>query len=134
MAIGPLGQLHISVTDIDASVAFYRDTLGLPFLFQVPGQPMAFFQSGDVRLYLGRPENAAFTSKAVLYFRVDDIDAEQDRLADLGVHFAAHPHLVHRDGATEVWMSGFQDPDGHQLILMAERPISPDSPIAPVGS
>jgi catechol 2,3-dioxygenase-like lactoylglutathione lyase family enzyme len=122
MTIGPLAQLHISVTDLDRSVAFYRDTLGIPFLFQVPGQPMAFFQSGDVRLYLGRPENADFTSAVVAYFRVDDIDAEQDRLEGLGVEFAARPHLVHRDGTGELWMSGFQDPDGHQLILMTERP------------
>jgi len=122
MALDRISQVHISVTDVDRSVSFYRDTLGVPFLFQVPGQPMAFFQAGDVRLYLGKPENADFTSKVVLYFQVEDIDAEQNRLATLGVPFAARPHLVHRDGDTELWMSGFQDPDGHQLILMAERP------------
>lgn len=38
-----IGQIHISVTDIDRAVSFYRDTLGMQFLFQVPGQPMAFF-------------------------------------------------------------------------------------------
>jgi catechol 2,3-dioxygenase-like lactoylglutathione lyase family enzyme len=36
MALGPVGQIHISVTDIDTSVAFYRDVLGIPLLFQVP--------------------------------------------------------------------------------------------------
>ena len=41
MALGPVGQIHISVTDIDTSVAFYRDVLGIPLLFQVPGMPMA---------------------------------------------------------------------------------------------
>ena len=55
MALGPVGQIHISVTDIDTSVAFYRDVLGIPLLFQVPDMPMAFFASGDVRLYLGVP-------------------------------------------------------------------------------
>ena len=43
MALGPLGQIHVSVTDLDRSVAFYRDVLGIEFLFRVPGQPMAFF-------------------------------------------------------------------------------------------
>ena len=55
MALGALGQVHISVTDVEASVAFYRDVLGMTHLFTVPGQPMAFFQSGEVRLYLGVP-------------------------------------------------------------------------------
>ena len=79
MAIGPVGQIHISVTDIDTSVAFYRDVLGIPLLFQVPGMPMAFFASGDVRLYLGVPESPEFRSKVVLYFTVTDIDAEYER-------------------------------------------------------
>jgi catechol 2,3-dioxygenase-like lactoylglutathione lyase family enzyme len=42
MALGPVGQIHISVTDIDTSVAFYQDVLGIPLLFQVPNMPMAF--------------------------------------------------------------------------------------------
>jgi catechol 2,3-dioxygenase-like lactoylglutathione lyase family enzyme len=59
MALGPLAQIHISVTDLDRSIAFYRDMLGIPLLFRVPGQPMAFFASGDVRLYLGIPSRRA---------------------------------------------------------------------------
>jgi predicted enzyme related to lactoylglutathione lyase len=122
MALGPVGQIGISVTDIDRSVAFYRDVLGVPFLFQVPHQPMAFFQAGDVRLYLGVPELEEFRSRVVLYFRVDDIDAEQARLGSLGVAFRDAPHVVHRDGGTALWMSFFTDPDGHHLVLMQERP------------
>ena len=80
MALGPVGQIHISVTDVERSVAFYRDMLGIPHLFTVAGQPMAFFASGDVRLYLGVPETENFTSRCVLYFRVEDIDAEVARL------------------------------------------------------
>lgn len=122
MALGPLAQLHISVTDLARSIAFYRDVLRIPFLFEVDGQPMAFFQSGDVRLYLGRPETPEFTSRVVAYFRVDDIDAEYERLLGLGVAFVDRgPHVVHRDGATELWMTGLQDPDGNHLVLMAER-------------
>ena len=85
MALGALGQVHISVTDIDASVAFYRDVLGMTHLFTVPGQSMAFFQSGDVRLYLGVPTSPEYRSQCVLYFNVDDLDAEVARLEGLGV-------------------------------------------------
>jgi predicted enzyme related to lactoylglutathione lyase len=121
MALGPLGQVHISVTDVDRSVAFYRDVLGMTHLFTVPGQPMAFFASGDVRLYLGRPESEEFWSRCVLYFRVDDIDAEFARLTTEGVAFAGRPHIVHRDGSTELWMADCRDPDGHHIVLMQER-------------
>jgi catechol 2,3-dioxygenase-like lactoylglutathione lyase family enzyme len=122
MALGPVGQIHISVSDVDRSVAFYRDVLGMPLLFQVPGQPMAFFASGDVRLYLGVPTSPEFTSRCVLYFRVEDIDAEVSRLSDLGVQFRDAPQMAHRDAAHELWLAGLTDPDGHHVILMEERP------------
>lgn len=123
MAVGPVAQIHISVTDLDRSVGFYRDVLGIPLLFRVPGQPMAFFASGDVRLYLGVPETPEFTSRVVLYFRVDDINAEYERLAAQEVAIEP-PHVVHRDGTTELWMASFTDPDGQHLLLMQERPAS----------
>jgi catechol 2,3-dioxygenase-like lactoylglutathione lyase family enzyme len=121
MAVGPVAQIHISVRDVDRSVQFYRDVLGVPFLFRVPNQPMAFLQSGDVRLYLGTPERPEFTSKCVLYFRVADLDGEYTRLTEAGVVFLDVPHLVHRDAGTELWMVFLTDPDGHQLGLMQER-------------
>jgi predicted enzyme related to lactoylglutathione lyase len=124
MALGPVAQIHISVRDIDRSVAFYRDVLGIPLLFQVPGQPMAFFASGDVRLYLGVPESPEFASRCTLYFRVDDIDAEHARLAAAGVGMLGDPHVVHRDGTTELWMSVLRDPDGHNIALMQEREVA----------
>lgn len=113
--------MHVSVRDVDRSVEFYRDVLGMDFLFRVPGQPMAFFQSGDVRLYLGTPESPEFASKCVLYFRVDDLDAEYARLGDLGVKFLDEPHVVHRDAGGELWMVFLVDPDGHQIGLMQQR-------------
>ncbi len=122
MALGPLGQVHISVTDLDRSVAFYRDVLGIAHLFTVAGQPMAFFASGEVRLYLGVPTSPEYTSRCVLYFRVDDLDAEVARLDGLGAVVGDRPHLVHRDGSDELWMAGLTDPDGHHIILMHERP------------
>ena len=122
MAVGPVGQIHISVTDLDRAVEFYRDVLGIPLLFEVPGQPMAFFQSGDVRLYLGIPVTPAFQSKVTIYFTVEDIDAEYARLVSRGVAMTSPPHVVHRDAGTELWMVDFCDPDAHNLVLMQERP------------
>lgn len=122
MAVGPVGQIHISVTDLDRAIEFYRDVLGIPMLFRVPGQPMAFFQSGDVRLYLGVPESPEFRSKVVVYFTVDDIDAEYARLTAAGVAMAEAPRVIHRDQETELWVTWCTDPDGQHLALMQERP------------
>jgi predicted enzyme related to lactoylglutathione lyase len=120
MAVGALNQIHISVTDVERAVTFYRDVLGVPHEFTVPGQPMAFLRSGAVRLYLGVPESAEFTTRCVLYFTVDDIEAEAARLTAAG-YPVERPHLVHRDGPTELWMAGLRDPDGHHVILTEER-------------
>jgi len=120
MALGALGQIHVSVTDVEESVRFYRDTLGLAHLFTVPGQPMAFFQAGDVRLYLGVPETEEFRSHCVLYFRVDDVESEVARLRDADVP-VGDPHVAHRDATTELWLAGLTDPDGHHIVLMQER-------------
>lgn len=122
--ITSLGQIHVSVADLDRSIAFYRDVLGLEFLFRVPGQPMAFFRLGEVRLYLGAPESPEFRSKLVAYLTTDDLVAEHARLTAAGVAFVDEPHVVHRDGSSELWMTFFQDPDGHHLALMQERPLS----------
>jgi predicted enzyme related to lactoylglutathione lyase len=106
-------------------VAFYRDVLGIPLLFQVPEMPMAFFASGDVRLYLGVPESPEFRSKVVLYFTVSDIDAEYERLRDQhGLSFTGKPHVVHRDASGELWMTFTRDPDDHWIGLTQHRESS----------
>jgi predicted enzyme related to lactoylglutathione lyase len=92
-------------------------------LFQVPGQPMAFFNCGGVRLYLGRPESETFRSRPVLYYRVEAIDAAVASIAERGGEFTDQPHVVHRDETQELWMAGLKDPEGNAVILMEERAI-----------
>jgi catechol 2,3-dioxygenase-like lactoylglutathione lyase family enzyme len=121
--IRSIGQIHISVTDIDRAVEFYRDTLEMPFLFQVPGQPMAFFQCGEVRLYLGIPETTDFRTRSAHYYRVDSVDESYATLQSRGVEFRGKPHMVHNDGKHELWIAFFNDPDGNHLALMEERPV-----------
>jgi catechol 2,3-dioxygenase-like lactoylglutathione lyase family enzyme len=122
--LGTIGQIHISCTDLERSIAFYRDALGIPFLFEVPGQPMAFFDCDGVRLYLGKPESAEFRSQPVLYFRVDDLDEAHRALTERGVAFADEPHLIATMPDHELWMAFFKDPDGANLALMSERPLA----------
>ncbi len=118
-----IGQIHASVSDIDRAVAFYRDVLGVPFLFRVPGQPMAFFDCDGVRLYLGAPESEDFRSRVVLYFTVDDVDEAYATLKERGVQFLDAPHVVARMEDVELRMAFFRDPDGNNLAVMAEVPL-----------
>ncbi len=85
--IDAIGQIHISVEDVPRAVAFYRDTLGMTLLFEVPGQPMAFFDCGGIRLYLGTPETPGFNSNPMIYYRVESIQDAYDTLKDRGVEF-----------------------------------------------
>nr|WP_240942373.1 VOC family protein [Planosporangium thailandense] len=117
-------QIYIAVRNIYSSIGFYRDILGVPFLFKVPDQPVAYFQSGNVRLCLGKPESPAQATKALIYFPVDDLDAEYVRLSRIGLEFEQDPYLVRRSGLQEVRMAMLRDPDGHSIALVQERQVS----------
>ena len=120
VSLDTLGQIALTVGDVERATAFYRDTLGMPFLFGAPG--LAFFRLGDVRLMLSIPEGAdPRTMASPLYFRVGDIVATHAALAARGVEFIGPPHIVHRDATVELWMTFFRDPDGNLLALMEER-------------
>jgi len=115
-----VAQLLIPVADFEAGVAFYRDTLGIPFLFSAPPQ-MAFFNCGGVRLLVGvLPSGHEAQRGSAIYFRVADIHLVYGTLEAAGVHFTAKPHVVHRTESMQLWLAEFTDPDGNQLALMSE--------------
>ena len=115
-----VGQLLIPVEDLDRAIGFYRDTLGIQFLFAAPPQ-MGFFQSGNVRLLVGVPENNGPRQRgSMVYFRVADIQTVFQTLVQRGVIFHTPPHLVHKAPTSELWLTEFRDPDGNGLALMSE--------------
>jgi predicted enzyme related to lactoylglutathione lyase len=117
-----VGQLLIPVEDLERAIVFYRDRLGLRFLFSAPPQ-MSFFQAGNIRLLVGVPAADQPRQRgSVVYFKVANIHAVFHTLAERGVEFGASPHVVHRTPTTELWLTEFQDPDGNQLALMSESP------------
>lgn len=123
LAAATLGQLLIPVSNLEQATAYYRDTLGIPFLFSAPPQ-MSFFQTGNVRLLVGVHEDGATDQRSsMIYFRVDDIHSVHDGLVSRGVKFGSAPHLVHRASTYELWLADFTDPDGNPLALMCEVPI-----------
>lgn len=114
-----IGQIAVIVHDLERAVAFYRDVLGMRFLFQVPR--MAFFDCGGVRLMLGLPDRPEFDHPAsILYYQVDDIHAAHDALAEAGVAFEEKPHLVAKLADHDLWIGFFRDSEGNPVALMSE--------------
>jgi methylmalonyl-CoA/ethylmalonyl-CoA epimerase len=119
-----VAQILIPVEELDRAIAFYRETLGLTFLFAAPPQ-MSFFQSGNVRLLVGVPEAKGERRRgSTVYFKVADIQDVFETLKSRGVSFVASPHVVHRTPASELWLAEFEDPDGNPLALMGEMPVA----------
>jgi predicted enzyme related to lactoylglutathione lyase len=120
LSLSQIGQISIIIHDLDRAVEFYRDTLGMKFLFQVPPK-MAFFDCGGVRLYLGLPEEAEFDHpSSILYYKVDDIQSAWQVLRDRGAELKGEPHLVARMPDHELWIGFFKDTEGNTLALMSE--------------
>ena len=75
LASARIAQLLVPVDDLAKGVAFYRDVLGLPFLFEAPPQ-MAFFHCGGVRLLVGVPPAGQVAQRgSAIYFQVPEIVA-----------------------------------------------------------
>ena len=114
-----IGQISIRVHGVERAVGFYRDALGLEFLFDAG--PLAFLSCGDVRLMLTTPERDEFDhTSSTLYFRVADIHAARNELVGRGVPFDDEPHLIAKMPDHELWMSFFRDPDRNLHGLMSE--------------
>ena len=119
--IARIGQIAVTVRDLERATAFYRDTLELPFLFAVPN--LAFFDCGGVRVMLGAAENAEQErASSIIYYVVRDIHQSAARLASRGARMEGEPHLVAPMPDHDLWMCFFRDPDGHLWGLMSERP------------
>jgi len=111
-------QIAVLATDVARATAFYRDVLGMRFLFDVPPR-MAFFDCGGVRLMLSTPEGDS-GGTSIVYYRVADIHAAYDTLTARGVRFIDEPHLLARMPDHDLWLAEFRDSEDHFLALMCE--------------
>ncbi len=115
-------QISMCAHDIDRATHFYRDTLGLPFLFSAP-PGLAFFDCAGVRLMLSAPEPGFDHPGSVVYFASEDIQKMHEILVSRGVVFRTEPHKIATLPDREVWLADFQDSEGNTLALMSEPPL-----------
>jgi lactoylglutathione lyase len=113
----------IYVSDMQRSVAFYRDVLGLPMKFTSPG--WTEFVTGDTTVALhrtgveklpphqGRPP----AGQAHLGFVVDDIQAAYEALKARDVYFSLPPEKQ----VTGNTLAVLHDPDGMGITIQ-QRP------------
>jgi len=121
LGISRLGQVAVNVQDVARATAFYRDVLGLKFLFSA-GQ-LAFFDCGGVRLMLDKPENKEFEHpSSILYFVVSDIQEAHQKLVHAGVRIFEVPRVIAPMPDHDLWMSFFRDTEGNVMALMSEVP------------
>ena len=118
-ALGPIGQVSLSVRDVARAERFYGEILGLRHIFTFGD--LAFFDAGGVRIYLHRKDAEDWRPGSILYFLVADIHATQQALAERDVEFSGAPHLIYTDDESgdEDWMTFFSDGEGNTLALMS---------------
>ncbi len=112
-------QISVNVVDIERAITFYRDTLGMKFMFQA-GQ-MAFFDCNGIRLMLSLPEKPEFNHPgSVIYYKVEDMRMVYEAFIERGVTFISEPHVVAKMEHLNIWMAFFRDTEGNTLALTSE--------------
>jgi methylmalonyl-CoA/ethylmalonyl-CoA epimerase len=115
-----IGQIAITVRDLERARSFYRDVLELEHLFDAP-PGLSFFDCGGVRLMLGVPESGEFDHPtSLLYLDVGSIEGGHAELASRGVRFERAPEQVADLGDRTLWLAFFRDSEDNMLALMSE--------------
>ncbi len=118
--VSEIGQIAIVVSDVAKATAFYRDVLGLKFLFGA-GPNLAFLQAGSVRIMLSTPQGHGEAGKnSILYFKVDDITTVHAAIVARGAKNERAPALTAKMPDHELWIGFVRDPDDNLVGLMSE--------------
>jgi catechol 2,3-dioxygenase-like lactoylglutathione lyase family enzyme len=115
-----IGQILVPVSDIERSVAFYEDVLGLPVLMRFPG--IAFMDAAGIRLYLAPVPQKDYQGRATIYFWVDDVTATQARLVERGAVAREAPSIAWEAPDYDFWLAFVADPDGNNIGLIRNAP------------
>ena len=118
--VSGIRQIAVTVGDVDAALGFYRDILGLKFLFRA-GPGLAFLDADGIRVMLSTPQgNGAVGANSTLYFKVSDIVSTHAALVARGATDERAPQLTAKMPDHELWIGFLRDPDGNLVGLLEE--------------
>ncbi len=118
--VSEIGQIAITVGDVAKATVFYRDVLGLKFLFAA-GPNLAFLAAGSVRIMLSTPQGAGEVGKnSILFFKVADIASAHAAIVARGARNESEPRMIARMPDHELWLSAVRDPEDNIVELMGE--------------
>lgn len=119
--LSTIRQIAITVSNVEKALHFYREVLGLKFLFSA-GPNLAFLDADGIRLMLTTPQGAGQAGEnSILYFTVKDIAAAHNAFVERGATAERAPALAARMPDHELWTGFLRDPDGNLVGLMEER-------------
>ena len=117
MSLDRIAQVAIPVRDLERAKAFYRDVLGLRHLFDAP-PGLAFFQCGETRLMLSRPEGLEPGGSSILYYAVEDVGAAYDAMGGQGVAFEEPPRRIAEVDGKPIHLAAGRDSEGNIFGLI----------------
>lgn len=119
--VSEIGQIAITASDVGKLLPFYRDILGLKFLFS-PSPDLAFLSAGPLRIMISTPQGAgSIGANSILYFKVQDIETAHAAIVDAGAIDERTPQLAASMPDHELWIGFVRDPDGNLVGLMEEK-------------
>jgi predicted enzyme related to lactoylglutathione lyase len=113
-----VAQVAVTIQDLERAKSFYRDVLGLKHLFDAP-PGLSFFQCGETRLMLSRPEGPETARNSILYYGVDDVEAAYRAMSEEGVDFEDTPRCIAEVGGKDIWLAVCRDSEGNLLGLIS---------------
>ncbi len=119
--ITELGQLAITVENVEDALGFYRDILGLEFLFS-PSEELAFLQCGATRIMLSTPQGAGEAGKnSIPYFKTTGIEAFYEKAVFDGAKPEREPQMTAKMSDHELWIGFLRDPEDNLVGIMEEK-------------
>jgi lactoylglutathione lyase len=135
IAAQDLFEAHLAITDLDRSVAFYRDVVGLPLAYVTASRQAAFFwigTAGNAMLGLWAAGSGPQRMTLHVAFRANlaDVIAAPSALRSAGVMPLDFDERPTEEPSVIGWLPAasvyFHDPDGHLLEYIAMLPQSPE--------
>jgi len=119
--LSEIGQIAITVSDVSVALPFYRDVLGLNFLFS-PSSTLAFLSAGSVRIMLSTPQGSGVVGgNSTLYFKVSNLNTIFSEIVIRGATVEREPQMAAKLPDHELWIGFLRDPDGNLIGVMEEK-------------